>query len=192
MRSGHGSSMNLQNESNLLLRHNNGGSKLPGSSNEQFPHENFDMAERYGEIEDILNNQDDLGQDFIANDLLQGSQEANNEFVQQDECFRATQKDYYTTQGTFHLNNVSSYQEISSIIIEDSKKRSQLMSQLRKGDDEKGMGFKDLLSKFKASNHTKKDKVTVFLSLLHLQRQNKVQLSQDNPESFSEIFINVE
>ena len=45
------------------------------------------------------------------------------------------------------------------------------------------------MKKFKASSITSKDKVEVFLNLLHLKRENKITLEQNNNLQFSDIYI---
>ena len=96
---------------------------------------------------------------------------------------------FETTQGTFYGRYMHSCKEICSIIEDDSKKRRQLMNSINSSSNDKMLTFNQLITKFKVTNIMKKDKVEVFMNLLHLKRENKITLEQNNIPEFSDIYI---
>ncbi|CAI2363571.1 unnamed protein product [Moneuplotes crassus] len=194
---------NFNTESNLLMRNNQNSSKHIHSANDAFLGRNEHEDQRYDELEQILNNEpDDLGEDILNFNLDDDSGTPNEELFQRNDYFRAKDiNDYITTQGTFHCQYISSYNEINEIIQQDSKKRSQLISKIDNSTQSQGLPFSELLIRFKKNSQAnpseeltifkfdKADKANVFMNLLHLKRQGKVQLRQDNVEEFGEILV---
>jgi chromatin segregation and condensation protein Rec8/ScpA/Scc1 (kleisin family) len=98
-------------------------------------------------------------------------------------------KDYETTQGTFHCRYLNSYSEVTNMIQELSKRKQALMGAIEEEKSSPILSHTQLLTKLKGSNVTKKDNVEVFMNLLHLTREGKIQMRQEKPQEFSPILI---
>ena len=183
---------NLNDDSTLQVRNQGGDLKLPGSSNDiekqlQVPY----IDDKFADLEKMINEEPDMPADFInygdekdSNDL--DDLEVNPETAYFHDMNTA---DFETTQGTFHCSYSNSYNEINSLIVDASQKRSQIQCELNEKSASQDLGFNEILSKFKPRNQTKRDKIEMFMSLLHLTRAGKIQMEQENPENFSEIKI---
>lgn len=175
----------------------NGDHHYPGSSDElknrlAAIQESNDQRNFFGNLadnhNDIMANFDNFANNdnFLPNFDVQNSQddsEDQNIFMRQPHM-----TPFETTLGTFKMRYMQSYSEINSILEKESKKRR---NELAESIYSTGvLSFTELLSKYKASSINKADKIEVFMNLLHLQREGKVEkIVQRNPSEFSEIYI---
>jgi len=167
----------------------------PGSSNELRNQLDaaYESDERRAELENLINQGNDFPEDLIQLGLdpqqFNFDDLANLEMNPDNSVMRYNMKDYETTQGTFHMRYLNSYTEINTLVMQASKHKNDLVSSLEKPEDSSAFTFSKLMKKFRGTEVTKKDKVEVFINLLHLQRESKVSLTQKDPEHFSDILV---